>query len=74
MKEKQIRSYYAHIQQLDTHLGTGTTGVSAFGLGRRFVGYENENIRQGLVATGTMAFPPNHPLCLAAIKWIQINK
>lgn len=38
-----------------------------------FVGYENENVRKGLVATGTMAFPKNHPLPLMAIQWIKQN-
>lgn len=40
---------------------------------RAFAGYENENVRPGLVATGTMAFPPAHPLCLAAVEWILAN-
>jgi GT2 family glycosyltransferase len=38
-----------------------------------FAGYENENVRQGLVATGTMGFPPEHPLCREAIEWIKEN-
>jgi GT2 family glycosyltransferase len=38
-----------------------------------FAGYENEVVRKGLVATGTMAFPPRHPLCRAAINWILSN-
>ena len=38
-----------------------------------FAGYENEQVRQGLVATGTMGFPPNHPLCREAIDWILVN-
>lgn len=38
-----------------------------------FVGYEHEQARPNLVATGTMAFPKNHPLCLAAIDWIIAN-
>lgn len=38
-----------------------------------FAGYENENVRQGLVATGTMGFPPGHPLCRDAIDWIKQN-
>lgn len=38
-----------------------------------FVGYENENVRPGLVATGTMAFPKKHPLPLMAIEWIKQN-
>ena len=40
---------------------------------RAFVGYENENVRPGLVATGTMAFAPAHPLCRGAINWILAN-
>ena len=38
-----------------------------------FAGYENEQVRQGLVATGTMGFPPNHLLCREAIDWIKVN-
>ena len=38
-----------------------------------FVGYENELVRNGLVATGTMGFPKNHPLCRDAINWILKN-
>jgi len=38
-----------------------------------FAGFENENVRKGLVATGTMGFPPNHPLCRDAIDWILKN-
>ena len=38
-----------------------------------FAGFENENVRKGLVATGTMGFIPNHPLCRAAIDWIRSN-
>jgi glycosyltransferase involved in cell wall biosynthesis len=37
---------------------------------KAFCAYENEHCRPNLVATGTMAFPPKHPLCLAAIQWI----
>ena len=37
---------------------------------KSFCAYENEECRGNLVAVGTMAFPKNHPLCLAAIKWI----
>ena len=40
---------------------------------KAFAGYENEQVRQGLVATGTMGFPPNHPLCREAIDWILLN-
>ena len=39
-----------------------------------FAGYENEQARPGLVATGTMGFPPNHPLCKAAVAWILKNE
>lgn len=42
--------------------------------GSPFAGFENENVRQGLVATGTMAFPKNHPLCLGAIEWMKANE
>ena len=38
-----------------------------------FSGYENEQVRQGLVATGTMGFPQKHPLCREAIDWIKSN-
>ena len=38
-----------------------------------FAGFENETARQGLVATGTMGFPPKHPLCRAAIDWMLSN-
>jgi len=40
---------------------------------KAFAGYENEQVRKGLVATGTMGFPPAHPLCKAAISWIEAN-
>jgi len=39
-----------------------------------FCGYENETARPGLVATGTMAFPKNHPLPRGAIDYIKINE
>jgi len=38
-----------------------------------FAGFENENVRKGLVATGTMGFIPKHPLCRAAIDWMLTN-
>ena len=41
--------------------------------GSSFVGYENETARPGLVATGTMAFTKNHPLCYDAVDWILRN-
>jgi hypothetical protein len=39
-----------------------------------FAGYENESVRKGLVATGTMGFKKNHPLCRGAIEWILHNE
>jgi len=38
-----------------------------------FAGWEQEQVRPGLIATGTMGFPPRHPLCKAAIDYIQTN-
>ena len=39
-----------------------------------FAGWENEQVRKGLIATGTMGFPPKHPLVKAAIQWILTNQ
>lgn len=39
-----------------------------------FSGWEQEEVRKGLIATGTMGFPKNHPLPKAAIKWIKKNE
>jgi glycosyltransferase involved in cell wall biosynthesis len=39
-----------------------------------FATYENENVRDGLIATGTMGFIPKHPLCSDIIKWILSNE
>jgi len=39
-----------------------------------FAGWEQEQVRNGLIATGTMGFPINHPLVKAAIKWILENE
>lgn len=39
-----------------------------------FATFENENVRKGLVATGTMGFVPNHPLCFDIIKWINSDE
>jgi hypothetical protein len=36
-----------------------------------FATYENEIVRKGLIATGTMGFIPNHPLCRDIIEWIK---
>lgn len=41
---------------------------------KSFCGYENENVRQGLVAIGTMAFHKNHPLLRQAINHIKANE
>jgi hypothetical protein len=38
-----------------------------------FASYENEEMRPTLVATGTMGFPKEYPLCKAAVKWIIAN-
>jgi hypothetical protein len=38
-----------------------------------FAGYEHEKLRKGLIATGTMGFPPQHPLVKEAIEWIKAN-
>jgi len=40
---------------------------------RAFASYENEQVRKGLVATGTMGFYPKHPLCRDIINWINSN-
>jgi GT2 family glycosyltransferase len=39
-----------------------------------FAGWEQEEVRKGLIATGTMGFPPKHPLVLAAINWMLNNE
>jgi hypothetical protein len=39
-----------------------------------FAGWEQEEVRKGLIATGTMGFPKKHPLVKSAIKWIQNNE
>ena len=38
-----------------------------------FCGYEHEQARPGLIATGTMGFPKNHPLPGMAIQWMKQN-
>jgi mannosyltransferase OCH1-like enzyme len=38
-----------------------------------FAGWENEELRPGLIATGTMGFPVNHNLPKCAIQWILNN-
>ena len=39
-----------------------------------FATYENENVRTGLIATGTMGFIPKHPLCRDIIQWIKSSE
>ena len=39
-----------------------------------FASFENEQVRPGLVATGTMGFLPNHPLCRDIIDWIKSDE
>jgi mannosyltransferase OCH1-like enzyme len=39
-----------------------------------FASFENENTRKGLVATGTMGFIPNHPLCRDIIELLTTCK
>jgi hypothetical protein len=36
-----------------------------------FASFENEIVRAELIATGTMGFVPNHPLCKDIIQWID---
>jgi len=38
-----------------------------------FATFENENMRKGLVATGTMGFVPQHPLVFDILKWISTS-
>lgn len=42
-------------------------------INKPFASYENETARPGLIATGTMGFPPKHPLVFDAINWIKNN-
>jgi mannosyltransferase OCH1-like enzyme len=39
-----------------------------------FATYENEVVRDGLIATGTMGFIPNHRLCGDIIDWINTEE
>jgi len=36
-----------------------------------FASFENSDLRNELIATGTMGFVPNHPLCRDIIEWIN---
>ena len=38
-----------------------------------FAGWEQEKVRHGLIANGTMGFPPKHPLVKQVIEWIKAN-
>ena len=40
---------------------------------KAFAGFEQELARPGLIATGTMGFPPKHPIPLNAIEWMKVN-
>ena len=39
-----------------------------------FATFENENMRENLVANGNMGFIPNHPLCRDMIEWIKSDE
>jgi glycosyltransferase involved in cell wall biosynthesis len=39
-----------------------------------FAGWEQESIRYGLIATGTMGFPKKHPIVKSCIDWIYNNE
>jgi GT2 family glycosyltransferase len=39
-----------------------------------FAGWEQEEVRHGLIATGTMGFPKKHPLVINAVNWILNNE
>jgi len=41
---------------------------------KSFAGWEQEELRPGLIATGTMGFPKKHPLVKQAIRWIHDNE
>ena len=53
------------IEPLDSHILA--PGVDAFS------GWEQEKIRKGLAATGTMGFTPSHPIVNSALEWIARN-
>jgi hypothetical protein len=38
-----------------------------------FAGWEHEKLRPGLIATGTMGFPPKHPFVRETIEWMKCN-
>ena len=38
-----------------------------------FAGWEQEQVREGLAATGTMGFTPYHPIVNSALEWIVRN-
>ena len=39
-----------------------------------FAAWEQEEVRPGLIANGSMGFPPKHPLVKACIDWIMHNE
>ena len=53
------------IHPFDEHL---LNGIDAF------AGWEQERVREGLAATGTMGFTPFHPIVNSAIEWIKRNE
>lgn len=53
------------IHPFDEHL---LNGIDAF------AGWEQERVRKGLAATGTMGFTPFHPIVNSAIEWIKRNE
>ena len=52
------------IEPIDEYL---LTGVDAF------AGWEQEQVRKGLAATGTMGFTASHPIVNSALEWIARN-
>ena len=52
------------IHPFDEHL---LNGIDAF------AGWEQEQVRKGLAATGTMGFIPYHPIVNSALEWIVRN-
>jgi mannosyltransferase OCH1-like enzyme len=53
------------IEPFDSHILAD--GVDAF------AGWEQEQVRKGLAATGTMGFTPSHPIVNSALEWIARN-
>jgi hypothetical protein len=55
------------VEPIITFYNYNLQGVSAFAT------FENEALREGLIATGTMGFTPNHVLCKDIIDWVQTD-